>query len=109
LTLRYEDVLDQPVKYLRASAEFCGLRAPDNKLREAVAGIKADRALSYLSDAKLRQFALDHEAELSERGYGRKSSRSESPARGIERPKQWLPADSLAGRSDSARAPARPQ
>jgi hypothetical protein len=69
LALRYEDVLENPLEYLRESAEFCGLDVSDQRLREVVAGIKADRANSYMSDPGLRQFALDHGAELAERGY----------------------------------------
>jgi hypothetical protein len=69
LALRYEDVLQDPLKYLRDSADFCGLDVSDNRLREVIAGIKADRANSYASDPELRQFALDHRAELGERGY----------------------------------------
>jgi hypothetical protein len=69
LVLRYEDVLQDPVKYLRDSADFCELDVSDRRLREVIASIKADRANSYASDPELRQFALDHRAELDERGY----------------------------------------
>jgi hypothetical protein len=69
LALRYEYVLDNPLKCLRESAEFCGLNVSDQRLQEVVAGIKADRANSYMSDAGLREFALDHGAELGEYGY----------------------------------------
>lgn len=69
LELRYEAMLEQPMKYLRASAEFCGLDASDQRLREVIAGVRADRANSFSSDPALRQFAVDHRAELAERGY----------------------------------------
>jgi hypothetical protein len=69
LALRYEDVLENPLKYLRESADFCDLDISDKRLREVIAGIKADRANSYTSDPELRQFAVDHRLELSERGY----------------------------------------
>jgi hypothetical protein len=69
LALRYEDVLENPSEHLRVSADFCGLEVSDQRLREVVAGIKADRANPYASDPELRQFALDHSAELQERGY----------------------------------------
>ena len=69
LALRYEDVLHDPMKYLRQSAAFCGLEPTEGRLTEVVAGIKAERANSYASDFELRQFAADHRAELGERGY----------------------------------------
>jgi hypothetical protein len=69
LALRYEDLLENPIEHMRVSADFCGLKASDQRLHEVVAGIKADRANSYASDLELRQFALDHSAELHERGY----------------------------------------
>jgi hypothetical protein len=69
LALRYEDVLENPLKHLRESADFCELKVSDDRLREAVSSIKADRAYSYMSDPELRQFALDHSAELGECGY----------------------------------------
>lgn len=69
LALRYEDVLEKPLQHLRESADFCGLDVSDRRLREVVAGIRAERANSFASDPELLQFALDHRAELSERGY----------------------------------------
>jgi hypothetical protein len=45
------------------------LNASDQRLQEVVAGIKGDRANSYMSDADLRQFAVDHGTELGEYGY----------------------------------------
>jgi hypothetical protein len=73
LALRYEDVLENPFTYLRESADFCELGVSDQRLREISADIKFDRANSYLSDPELRQFALDHDVELSERGYRNQS------------------------------------
>lgn len=69
LALRYEDVLENPLKYLRESADFCELDVSDKRLHEVIAGIKADRANSYTSDPELRRFAADHRDELGERGY----------------------------------------
>jgi hypothetical protein len=69
LALRYEEVLENPLKFVRDSAEFCGLEASDSRLREVVATIKADRANSYASDPELRQFALDHAVELAALHY----------------------------------------
>jgi hypothetical protein len=68
LILRYEDVLENPLRHLRESADFCELDVTDRRLREVIAGIRVERLHSYASDPELRQFALDHSAELSERG-----------------------------------------
>jgi hypothetical protein len=69
LALRYEDILEDPLKHMRASADFCELEVSDRRLREVVRGIRADRAKLFLSDPELRQFALNHGDELAERGY----------------------------------------
>ncbi|MBR1120186.1 sulfotransferase [Bradyrhizobium lablabi] len=69
LALRYEDVLDDPRRYLRQSADFCGLEVSDKRLEEVVGGIRADRANSYMSDSELGHFANGHRAELGEFGY----------------------------------------
>ena len=70
LTLRYEQVLDDPITHLRASARFCGLDAPEDKLKQLAATIKFDRATSYRSNPELSQFAIQHKADLDQRGYG---------------------------------------
>jgi hypothetical protein len=69
LALRYEEVLDDPHRFLRQSADFCGLEVSDKRLEEVIAGIKADRANSYMSDSELREFASRHSAELGAFGY----------------------------------------
>jgi hypothetical protein len=69
LALRYEAMLEDPFRYLRESADFCGLDVSDKRLHEVVASIRIDRANSYASDPELRQFARDHGAELAECGY----------------------------------------
>jgi hypothetical protein len=69
LALRYEQMLEDPITYLRASARFCGLDTAESRLKALVADIKFDRAARYRSDPELRQFAFEHKAELSERGY----------------------------------------
>lgn len=69
LKLRYEHVLEDPVPYLRASAEFCGLNVSNQKLEAMVAVINNSRAYFYLNDPVLLSFARDHQLTLSERGY----------------------------------------
>jgi hypothetical protein len=69
LKLRYEQVLEDPVPHLRASAEFCGLDVSDQKIEKLTAEINANRAYSYLNDPELRNFACDHQVVLAARGY----------------------------------------
>lgn len=42
LKLRYEQVLEYPIQYLRTSAEFCELNVSNRKLKALMAGINAD-------------------------------------------------------------------
>lgn len=69
LKLRYEQVLEDPVPCLRASAEFCGLDVSNQTLEAVTAGINGSRAYSYLHEPDLRDFARDHQVELTNRGY----------------------------------------
>jgi hypothetical protein len=69
LALRYEDVLDSPVKWLGQSADFCGLKVSQNQLESAVKNIRVDRAKAYESDVELTDFAAKRSAALSARGY----------------------------------------
>ena len=101
LTLRYEDFLAEPVKYLRASAEFCGLEASDSTIRNVAASIRAERSCSYLSDPELRRFADEHHAELLARGYGEAFRRPESGIPACE--SGQLHPGSIAGTSRPAR------
>lgn len=69
LKLRYEQVLEDPVTHLRASAEFCGLNVSNQKLEALTAGINTDRAYSYRGNPELREFAYNHRFALAERDY----------------------------------------
>ena len=69
LELRYEQVLEDPIPYLQACAEFCGLGVPEDKLKALATGINGSRAYAYLNDPRLRDFALDHRVTLAEHGY----------------------------------------
>ncbi|MDA3877727.1 MAG: sulfotransferase [Halothiobacillus sp.] len=69
LKLRYEQLLVDPVPYLRASAAFCGLDVSNRKIDAMTAGINGSRAYSYLNDPELRDFARDHQVALADRGY----------------------------------------
>ena len=69
LKLRYEQVLKDPVPYLRASADFCELDVSNTKLKALTARVNASRAYSYLNDLELKEFASKHQVDLASRGY----------------------------------------
>lgn len=69
LALRYEDVLHDPVKWLSESASFCQLQASSTEIKEAVKGIRVDRAKAYESNVELRRFAATRSEALNARGY----------------------------------------
>lgn len=69
LTLRYEDVLADPVNWLGQSAGFCGLKVSQNQIERAVKNIRTDRAKAYESDVELANFAAQRAVALSARGY----------------------------------------
>jgi hypothetical protein len=69
LTLRYEEVLSNPAKWLTDVAAFCDLNASKARIGETVKGIRADRAQAYESNAELKIFAARHAGALAARGY----------------------------------------
>lgn len=69
LALRYEDVLENPVKWLSESAAFCDLKVSQTQIETAVKKIRIDRAKAYESDAELTSFAAKRSEALSARGY----------------------------------------
>lgn len=69
LTLRYEEVLSDPVKWLTETAAFCDLNASSARIETAVRSIRADRALAHESSAELKNFAARHAEILAARGY----------------------------------------
>jgi hypothetical protein len=77
LTLRYEDVLDSPLKWLGETAAFCGLEASKTQLENAVKNIRIDRAKAYAADVELASFAAKRSDALSARGYSTTGAVSE--------------------------------
>jgi hypothetical protein len=69
LSLRYEDFLGDPTKWLGESAAFCDLDFSKDQLDRAARNIRADRARAYETDAELTSFAATHSVALSARGY----------------------------------------
>jgi hypothetical protein len=69
LALRYEDFLDNPIKWLGDSAAFCGLTVSQAQIEQAAKNIRADRAKAYESDVELTSFAARHSDALNARGY----------------------------------------
>ena len=68
LALRYEDFLDNPVKWLGDSAAFCGLTVSQARIVRASNSIRAVRARAYESVAELTNFAAQHADALRARG-----------------------------------------
>jgi hypothetical protein len=77
LALRYEDVLDNPLKWLGETAAFCGLTASNAQLENAVKNIRIDRAKAYEADVELRNFAAKRSDALHARGYSKAGAVSE--------------------------------
>ena len=77
LALRYEDVLDDPLKWLGETAAFCDLEVSKTQLENAVKNIRVDRAKAYESDADLASFAAKRAAALGARGYSTSGAISE--------------------------------
>ena len=69
LTLRYEEVLADPVKWLSESAAFCDLQASRAQIETTVRSIRGDRAKAYEADPELKRFAATHAEALAARGY----------------------------------------
>jgi hypothetical protein len=69
LALRYEEVLNNPLKWLGETAAFCGLAVSRTQLENAVKNIRIDRAKAYEADVELTSFAAKHADALSARGY----------------------------------------
>ena len=76
LSLRYEDVLSEPVKWLTQTAAFCDIEASNAQIEATAKSIRADRAQAYESDPELRTFAAAHAEILAARGYDIPSSGS---------------------------------
>ncbi len=69
LTVRYEEVLNDPVKWLTEAAMFCDLKASRGQIETTIKSIRTDRAQAYRVDADLTRFAASHAAALAARGY----------------------------------------
>lgn len=69
LTLKYEDFLNEPVCHLRALVEFCGLSAPEARVRATAGRVRRDRAYAYLEDPELAAFAKARGGRLEALGY----------------------------------------
>jgi len=69
LTLRYEEVLADPVKWLTRTAAFCDMDASSAQIEQTVKSIRADRAQAYESNPELKRFAASRAEALAARGY----------------------------------------
>lgn len=67
--VRYEDLLSEPLKIIRAAAEFCELRASDKRIQEIIKSIKPSRAYTYSGSQKLIEFSKAHHSTLAKWNY----------------------------------------
>jgi hypothetical protein len=77
LALRYEDVLNNPLRWLGETAAFCGMEVSRMQLENAVKNIRFDRATAYEADVELTSFAATRADALSARGYSTTGAASE--------------------------------
>lgn len=70
LTVRYEDVLQDPEGNVPELARFCGLAASNDRIADAVRRVESDRAFAYRRDDELRHFARRNLTSLRVWGYG---------------------------------------
>lgn len=54
IIIKYEDILKEPVKYLKELADFCGLS--QDRVEELAGTIKPGRGSAYLNDPELKEF-----------------------------------------------------
>ena len=69
MSIKYEDFLADPLTGLSRLNEFCDLAASTEKVRDAAALVRKERAYSYKNDEVLAQFAQSNQEELNKRGY----------------------------------------
>jgi hypothetical protein len=69
LEIKYEDLLEEPVRILKNAADFCELNASDREIELITHGLRRNRAYAYLSDPKLREFAASVADRLKIYGY----------------------------------------
>ena len=69
LEIKYEDLLEEPVRTLMNAADFCELNASVRKIELITHDIKRNRAYAYLSDPKLKEFAASVADRLKIYGY----------------------------------------
>ncbi len=69
LTLRYEDLLTDPIPWLDSALRFCGCQPTESMLQAAVADLRPSRAFAWANDPVLRQFAATVRDSLRPYGY----------------------------------------
>lgn len=69
MRLRYEDVLEDPAKYLAEAAQFCGASFTSSDLTTMVGHIRKRRAGAFRNDPELLAFAKANAACLQRWGY----------------------------------------
>ena len=69
LEIRFEDLLAQPDRHIRALAEFCEVRAPEATVAELAADADPSRAFAFTEAPELVELAEHWEPILARYGY----------------------------------------
>ena len=69
LEIKYEHLLEDPVRILKNAADFCELNASLRQIELITHDLRRNRAYAYLSDPKLEEFAASVADRLKIYGY----------------------------------------
>jgi hypothetical protein len=69
ISLRYEDVLENPVPNIKELAKFCGLDVSENKIKELTKSLDKSRMYAFRNKPELVDFEKQVKERLSKLGY----------------------------------------
>lgn len=67
--VKYENILSDPLTYLKNAADFCGLTITDGAMKQSVQKVDASRAFAYRRDPQLVKYAKAIAPRLAAHGY----------------------------------------
>jgi hypothetical protein len=68
-SIKYENLLENPIKIISELAEFCELDIASSEIEKQAARLNADRRFAYLQNEALVEFAHEKSAKLAFLGY----------------------------------------